>query len=178
MRIPVKLRSYTMMIALLASPVLAEPPQKIRIAVLEFELKDTTLAPAIPAEIARTASIKPLLEQELKRLGYEIIAVARSDQQKANAGVGYLFDHPDIAARLGRAYHTDYVIVGRLHKPSFLFFYLMAHLIETDKAEWVGNYVAEVKGGEKQLILKGVESLAARLDQTLNRRQPQDRQHR
>jgi hypothetical protein len=158
-----------MVIALLTSPVLAEPPQKNRIAVLEFELKDTTPAPAIPAEIARTASIKPLLEQELKKSGYEIVAVAPSDQQKANAGIGYLFDHPDIAARLGRTYHADYVIVGRLHKPSFLFFYLMAHLIDTEKGDWIGNYVAEVKGGEKQLILKGVESLAAGLDQTLDR---------
>ena len=37
-----------------------------RIAILDFELKDLTLAPRIPAEIKRTASIKPLLEGELK----------------------------------------------------------------------------------------------------------------
>jgi len=34
---------------------------RTKIAVLEFELKDMTLAPRIPAEIKRTASIKPLL---------------------------------------------------------------------------------------------------------------------
>jgi hypothetical protein len=170
MNIRKQFKLYPLIMALWASPVPAEPQHKTRIAVLDFELKDTTLAPAIPAEMARTASIKPLLEQELKKSGYEIVAIAPSDQQRANAGVGYLFDHSDSAARLGKKYRADYVIVGRLHKPSFLFFYLMAHLIETDKARLVGNYVAEVKGGEKQLILKGVESLSASIRQTLNRR--------
>ncbi|MGZ8200232.1 MAG: DUF2380 domain-containing protein, partial [Methylosarcina sp.] len=80
------------------------------------------------------------------------------------------FDHPDSAAQLAKKYDADYVIVGRLHKPSFLFFYLMAHLIDIDKAQLIGNYISEVKGGEKQLILKGVESLAADIDQTLARR--------
>ena len=45
------------------------------IAILDFELSDVTLAPGIPAEIARTASIKPMLEGELKGAGYKIIAV-------------------------------------------------------------------------------------------------------
>ena len=44
-----------------------------KIAILEFELKDLTLKPRIPAEIKRTASIKPLLEAELKTADYEII---------------------------------------------------------------------------------------------------------
>jgi hypothetical protein len=41
------------------------------IAILDFELSDVTLAPGIPAEIARTASIKPMLEGELTRAGYK-----------------------------------------------------------------------------------------------------------
>ena len=46
-----------------------------RIAILDFELKDLTLAPRIPAEIKRTASIKPLLEAELKKAAYVIIDI-------------------------------------------------------------------------------------------------------
>ena len=150
------------------------PPQtvaagKLRIAVLDFELKDLTLAPGIPAEIARTASIKPLLEKELEKSGYEIVAIARDEQLKATAGVGYLFDHPEIAAALAGQYGADYVIVGRLHKPSFLFVYLMAHLIDVGKAKWVGDYISEVKGGEKKLTLKGVESLTVKINRTLHR---------
>ena len=50
------------LLSLVSSITLAET----RIAILEFELKDLTLAPRIPSEIERTASIKPLLEAELK----------------------------------------------------------------------------------------------------------------
>jgi hypothetical protein len=156
-------------IALSMNPVHAGSNGKTRIAVLDFELKDLTLAPGIPAEIARTASIKPLLEKELEQSGYEIVAIDRDDQLRATAGVGYLFDHHDIAAELAGKYGADYVIVGRLHKPSYLFVYLMAHLIDVGKAKLVGDYLSEVKGVEKKLTLKGVESLTVKINRTLNR---------
>ncbi|MGR8940303.1 MAG: DUF2380 domain-containing protein [Gammaproteobacteria bacterium] len=141
----------------------AEP----RIAVLDFELKDLTLVPNIPAEIARTASIKPLLEQEFKISGYEIVQIAPGEIKKAAAGPGYLFDHHDIAAALGKTADADYVVVGRLHKPSYLFVYLMAHLVDVKREKRVGDYLSEVKGGEKKLTQKGVESLAEKIKATL-----------
>jgi hypothetical protein len=135
---------------------------------LDFELKDLTLAPRIAAEISRTASIKPILENGLKKSGYEIVPIPEEAQLQANAGVGYLFDHADIAARLGDKYGANYVVVGRLHKPSFLFFYLMAHLVDVKKATLTGNYLSEVKGGEKKLVSKGVESLIIKINKTLD----------
>ena len=110
--------------ALLACLEFVDVNAKPRIAVLDFELKDMTLAPRIPAEITRTASIKPMLENELKKSGYEIVSIPDGTQQQATAGIGYLFDHPDVAAQLGHKQGADYVLVGRLHKPSFLFFAL------------------------------------------------------
>lgn len=95
------------------------------VAVLEFELKDLTLKPGVPAEIKRTTSIKPLLEGELRSAGYQIVNIPLPAQQAADSGVGYLFDHADVAAQLGKKFDADYVLVGRLHKPSFLFAYLM-----------------------------------------------------
>lgn len=138
-----------------------------KIAVLAFELKDMTLAPGIPAEVERTATIKPLLERELAKLGYRIVEIPAEDQQHNNAGVGYLFDHSDSAAKLAEKYGVDYVIVGRLHKPSFLFVYMMAHLVDVKKARLVGNFLSEVKGGEKKLTQKGVENLSDNIDRTL-----------
>lgn len=38
---------------------------EVRIALLDFELKDVTLLPNRPEEIERTASIKPFLTAEL-----------------------------------------------------------------------------------------------------------------
>ncbi len=111
-------------------PVMAETA----IAVLKFELRDLTLAPAVPAEVKRTASIKPLLEEQLRRAGFRIVAIDKSRQQQADGGVGYLFEHHDAAAALARKSGADYIVVGRLHKPSFLFAYLMVHLVAVDDA--------------------------------------------
>jgi Protein of unknown function (DUF2380) len=140
------------------------------IAILDFELKDLTLAPRTAAEIKRTASIKPLLEAELNKAGYIIINIDLNSQRLADSGVGYLFDHHDVAANLGKQFNADYVLVGRLHKPSFLFAYLMAHLIRVSDAKLVGNYVSEAKGPNQKLTIKAVESLAVKIDKTLDNR--------
>ncbi len=139
-----------------------------RIAILDFELNDLTLAPAIPAEIKRTASIKPLLEGELKKAGYKVINIDSESQQFADSGVGYLFDHPDVAADLGKRFGADYVLVGRLHKPSFLFAYLMGRLVRVSDAEIIGDYISESKGPNQRLTIKAVESLTVKMDKALD----------
>ena len=139
-----------------------------RIAILDFELKDLTMMPGIPAEIIRTASIKPLLEAELHKAGYKIISIDHKNHKMADSGVGYLFDHHDVAANLGKQFNADYILVGRLHKPSFLFAYLMGHLIRVSDAKLIGNYVSEAKGPNKKLTIKTVESLTVKIDRTLD----------
>ena len=141
-----------------------------KIAILDFELKDLTLAPRIPAEIKRTASIKPLLETELKRADYVIIKIDPESQKSANGGIGYLFDHHDVAAKLGQQFGADYILVGRLHKPSFLFAYFMGHLVRVSDGKLIGNYISEAKGPNKKLTIKTVESLAVKIDRTLDNR--------
>jgi len=139
-----------------------------RIAILDFELKDLTLAPRIPAEIKRTASIKPLLEAELKTADYVIVDIDPESQKLANSGVGYLFDHHDVAAKLGKQFGADYILVGRLHKPSFLFAYMMGHLIRVNDGKLIGNYISEAKGPNIKLTVKTVESLTVKIDKTLD----------
>ncbi|NOU21554.1 MAG: DUF2380 domain-containing protein [Methyloglobulus sp.] len=153
---------FVLLLNLCSANVTAQP----RIAVLDFELKDLTLKPGVPQEVERTASVKPMLEEELRKSGYEIVSIPMDTQAQATAGVGYLFDHHDIAAQLAQKYGVNYVIVGRLHKPSFLFVYLMAHLIDVKQQRLVADYLSEVKGGEKKLTRKGVESLAVKVNDT------------
>lgn len=141
-----------------------------RIAILDFELKDLTLAPRVPAEIKRTASIKPLLEAELKKADYVIINIDPKSQKFADSGVGYLFDHHDVAANLGKGFGADYVLVGRLHKPSFLFAYLMGHLVRVSDAKLIGDYISEAKGPNEKLTVKTVEDLTVKIDKTLDNR--------
>lgn len=139
---------------------------KPRIAILDFELKDLTLKPGVPQEVERTGSVKPMLEEELAKSGYEIVAIPLAAQLRATAGVGYLFDHHDNAAQLAKKFGADFVIVGRLHKPSFLFVYLMAHLIDVKEERLIADYLSEVKGGDKKLTRKGVESLVVKINDT------------
>ncbi len=139
-----------------------------RIAILDFELHDLTLAPRIPAEIQRTASIKNRLEQELRSAGYQIITIDFDAQHKANSGFGYLFEHSDIAANLANKFGADYVLVGKLHKPSYLFAYLMGHLVNSHTGRLVGNYVIETKGSDLKLTRKAVESLTSKIDADLD----------
>lgn len=160
--IPLSNLSIALVLCVFSALANAQP----RIAVLDFELKDLTYIPGVPQEIERTASVKPMLEAELTKSGFAIISIPLVAQKAATAGVGYLFDHHDIAAQLGQKYEADYVLVGRLHKPSFLFVYLMAHLIDVKQQRLIADYSSEVKGGEKKLTFKGVESLVVKLNNT------------
>lgn len=141
-----------------------------RIAILDFELNDLTLAPGIPKELQRTASLKGLLEGELSRAGYAIVKIDSQIQQQANAGFGYLFEHSDLAAELAKPVNADYILVGRLHKPSFLFAYILGHLVRVSDGRLIGNYIIETKGGEQKLSHKAIESLTVKIDQDLDKR--------
>lgn len=158
------------LIGLLFGLASVNAPAETRIAILDFELRDLTLAPGIPAEIQRTASIRPLLAGELASAGYTIVDIPLAAQQSADGGVGYLFDHADAAAELGRQFGADYVLVGRLHKPSFLFAYLMGHLVRVENRTLIGNIITESKGPNVQLVRKAVESLADKIDGVLDNR--------
>lgn len=146
----------------------ASAAEAARIAVLDFELNDLTVAPGAPEELQRTASIKPLLEQALsERTSLSLTQIPSASQQAADRGFGYLFEHPKAAADLAASTGADYVVVGRLHKPSFLFAYLKAQLVEVRRGRVIGDYVVEVKGSQPVLTRRGVEALAEYIGGTL-----------
>ncbi|MCH9698810.1 MAG: DUF3280 domain-containing protein [Gammaproteobacteria bacterium] len=142
-----------------------------RIAILEFELLDLTLAPRIQEEKQRAASIKPMLQQVLKDQGdYQFVDISSEAQKQANQGVGYLFDHHDVVAELGSQHQAEFVVMGRVHKASHLFVYFLVQLVDVDTQRLVGNYVVEIKGPQKKLTIKGVESVARKIHKTLSSR--------
>ena len=137
------------------------PMTKSAIVVLDFELHDLTVTPELAEELERTASIAPLLRAVLEtQYGFEIVPVDSDTQTEADKGSGYLFEHHDVAAELGRQAGSDWVVVGRVHKASFLFVYFKARIIDTKTERLVKELVVEVKGTQKRLTEKGVESLA------------------
>ncbi len=144
------------------------------IAVLDFELNDLTLIPGIAEEQERTASIGPLLRQILEtQHGFELAAIDSDTQLAADEAFGYIFDHHDVAAELGRESASDWIVVGRVHKASFLFVYLKAQVIDTKTDRLIADLIVEVKGPQKRLTVKGVETLARQIAAAITAAQPQ-----
>ncbi|MDD5266911.1 MAG: DUF2380 domain-containing protein [Methylococcales bacterium] len=135
-----------------------------RIAVLNFELNDITSLPNTPQELVRTASISPLLEQAITETGnYEIIHINAVAQATANSSFGYLFRFNDLAAKLGEQYGADWIIVSQHSKPSFLFSYLMSHVINVKTQTLAASYDIELKGNHEKVTKRGVRSLANKI---------------
>lgn len=158
----------------LSSPVAppATTANRISVAVLDFELRDLTPLPDTPEELERTASLAPLMQRALAaKSGYDVVAVASDAQARANAGPGYLYDRPELAAELGTQYGADWVVVGRLNKVSFLVSDLQAQVVNVRTRQVVAVPIVELKGfgGNKELIEKGAESLAAQIDRAIAR---------
>jgi hypothetical protein len=141
-----------------------------RIAVLNFELNDITLLPNTPQEQRRTASIQPLLEEALNQTGkYEIIRIDAAEQAAANASLGYLYRFPELAAKLGKQFGADWVIVGQHSKPSFLFSYLLANLVQVKTQSLAASYAIELKGSHEKVTRHGIESLARHIQAALKK---------
>jgi hypothetical protein len=135
-----------------------------RIAILNFELNDITSLPNTPQEKLRTASMQPLLEQAISQSGdFEIIHIKTEDQIAANSSFGYLFRFNDLAAKLGEQYGADWIVVSQHSKPSFLFSYLMAHVINIKTQTLVASYDIELKGNHEKVTQRGVSSLAKKI---------------
>ncbi|NOQ17475.1 MAG: DUF2380 domain-containing protein [Methyloprofundus sp.] len=141
-----------------------------RIAILDFELNDITSLPHTPQELLRTASIQALLEQAMHEIGgYQIIKITPEQQQAENAGFGYLFHFHDIAAKLGEEAGADWIIVGQHSKPSFLFSYLMAHVINVKTGKLVVRFDIELKGNHQKVTGRAVSKLAQEINQVIKK---------
>ncbi len=153
------------MLALLSGTSVAET----RIVILDFELNDIAgISPTPKEELERTSSLGPLLRDAIARNAeYKILPITQDQQAKASAGFGYLLDHSDEAAKLGKQLGADYLVVGQVHKPSFLFAYLRIHLVDANSGKLVGNHYVEIKGSTKKVTEKGVANLANYIDEII-----------
>ncbi|MCP5304468.1 MAG: DUF2380 domain-containing protein [Chromatiaceae bacterium] len=139
------------------------------VAVLAFESRNLTPIADTAADRQYVASLGVMLEEALGQAAdTEIVSIDPAVADEANAGVGYLFEHGDVAAQLARAQGADWIVVGRLHKPSFLFSYLMARLVDARTGEVAEDLVIEIKGQQDVVTRKGIQRLAGKLAARLN----------
>lgn len=144
-----------------------------KIAVLNFELNDITSLPNTPDELKRTASFKPILEKTLNNAGeYQIIQISEKEYNAANAGIGYLYKFHKKAALLAEKSGADWIIVGQHSKPSFLFSYLMANLVNTKSGMLVAHYDVELKGNHRKVTERGINALVKKVEQSIRRYRP------
>ncbi len=164
--------SHTAQCALLCSLFFVLPSFAVAaagIAIVDFESYNLTPVEESPAEKQYVATLSGMLEQQVSAVSdVDIVRIEASDADRANAGFGYLFEHPGEAARLGKKYGADWIVVGRVHKPSFLFSYLMARLVNVHTAEVAEDLIVEIKGQQDVVTQKGIERLAQKLSVRLN----------
>lgn len=150
-----------------------------KVAVLDMELRDLTLEVSDPkkrAEIAANDQENLALTQSLIREGveqrdhYQLVKIDAKAQKQADKGVGFLFDRPDAAANLGQQYDADYVVVGRYHKPSYLFSYIMLRVVDVDTGKMLEEFKTEVKGRAPETIPRNIDNVMKDLDALLSSR--------
>lgn len=109
----------------------AEPTSEVKIMVVNFELRDVSPLPNTEQEIERTEHIDTVIRNVLKEAGYTLMTPCEELVAASQQGLGYLFDRPEVAGRIGRECGADYVLMGQTWKPSFLFVFPQVQVVDT-----------------------------------------------
>ncbi len=156
--------------------VLSPVSANTTIAVTNFELLNLTLKLTDPKKVAEIdaqdqknmAMINELLQSGLSNInGFTMIKVSEKAHADADKSVGLLFDCASCSAELGRNSNADYIIIGRLHKPTYLFSYLIARIFDTKTNKLVKEYRSEVKGMPSKSIPGAVGNLLHKINKDI-----------
>ncbi len=152
-------------LCLLSAPLFAAP----RLAITEFELNDITSLPNTQAELVRTGSMKALLEENLRQSSdFTVVAVDTTALLASKPEFNYLFKSAEAAAALGKQVGADWIVVNQHSKPSFLFSYLMAHLIHVPSGKQIAAFDVELKGNHEKVTHRAIASLAKKIIAVIN----------
>ena len=101
-----------------------------KIMVVDFELRDVSPIPNVVQELERTQLVDSVIRHALAATGYQIIPACDALKKASEQGVGYLYDRPEVAGKLGGECGADYVLMGQTWKPSFLFVFPQVQLVD------------------------------------------------
>lgn len=147
-----------------------------KIGVLDMQLLNLTMKMSDPQKNAeRAADDKKNVEltECLLRKGFEeredftLVEIDSEVQANANKGVGYLFDRPEAAAELGKKFGADYVVVGRYHKPTYLFSYIILRVVDVQSGKMIEEIKTEVKGRAQETIPTNIGNVMVKFDTLL-----------
>jgi hypothetical protein len=147
-----------------------------KIAVPDFELLDLSMKLTDPQKVAeidaqeqqKLRDIEMFLRKGLSnKQGFTIVDISTEDRNAADKSKGYLFDCAQCAAELGLSHDADYILIGRMHKPTYLFSYLIVRVFDTHENKLVKEFRSEIKGDPSVAIPGAVGNLVNKLDKTL-----------
>jgi len=168
----ITLTSLLLSLFFVISPVTANTT----IAITNFELLNLTLKLTDPEKVAEIDAqdqqnmgmINELLKSGLSNMdGFTVIKVLENERADADKSVGLLFDCAPCSAELGRNNNADYIIIGRLHKPTYLFSYLIARIFDAKTNKLVKEYRSEVKGMPSKSIPGAVGNLLHKINKDI-----------
>lgn len=147
-----------------------------KIAVPDFELLDVSMPLSDPQKVAeinaqeqqKLRDIELFLRKGLSnKQGFSVVDISTEARNTADKSTGYLFDCAKCAAELGLSHDADYILIGRLHKPTYLFSYLIVRVFDTHENKLVKEFRSEVKGDPKVAIPGAVGNLVNKIDKIL-----------
>jgi len=156
--------------------VIAPAWAESKIAVPDFELLNLTMRLSDPQKVA---AINAQDQQKLRDIelslrkgldnkdGFTIVNISSEDRNAADKSTGYLFDCAKCAAELGLSHGADYILIGRLHKPTYLFSYLIVRVFDTHENKLVKEFRSEIKGEPSVAIPGAIGNLVNKLDNLL-----------
>lgn len=156
---------HLLALALVSSPATAATG----VLVLDFGLRDDTLLPNVPAEVARVGELAPYLRHRLEELGRSARAGNIDGEMRANIANGYLLAHTKKLQELGRAAGLPWVAVGYSNKFSFLVSWTRVFVVETSTGHLVARAEADLRGSmtDQRMTRRCAVSLADQIDEML-----------
>tara|TARA_R110001583_G_scaffold7136_7_gene35504 strand:+ start:476 stop:997 length:522 start_codon:yes stop_codon:yes gene_type:complete len=146
------------------------------IAVTDFELLNLSLKLTDPKKVAEIDAqdqkniqiMNELLKKGLSNMdGFTMIPLSDDARADANKSVGYLFDCANCSAELGRNNNADYIIIGRLHKPTYLFSYVIVRIFDSKTNTLVKEYRSEIKGSPDKAIPGAISNLLHKINKDI-----------
>lgn len=147
-----------------------------KIAVPDFELLDLTMRLSDPAKVAeinaqeqqKLRMIEDILRNGLNKIdGFSLLDSTTEQRNAADKSTGYLFDCAACSAEFGRELGADYIVIGRHHKPTYLFSYIIVRIFDTANNTLVKEYRSEVKGDPNKAIPGATYNLISKIDKIL-----------
>lgn len=160
-------------VVLLAISPFAQADSKMM--VLDFQLNDLTDLPNAPEELARIAYLSSAFKQSLTDRGVALVAVNDSLKAALSAqSATYLFEHPDLAAKLAQGSGAEYLILGVALKPTYLFVYPRILLVDIKKQQVIfASYVQlESSWLDNNTTARSAQNLANKLVNKLKQVNP------